>query len=77
MENPGIYIELMWSPILGLKGPDLLMALPLSYADLVLGTVVEIPHITMKFSKSRSPLGLCRNETISVYGEDFLVKGYI
>ena len=49
-------------------GADLLMALPLNYTDLVLGTTVEIPHIDGESLKIKIPSGSKPGETISVKG---------
>ena len=49
--NPGdLYVELNLEPHPWFErdGQDLLMALPLSYADLSLGIEIEIPHIDSK-----------------------------
>ena len=39
-------------------GADLLMALPLSFADLTLGTTIEIPHIDSENLSIKVPLAL-------------------
>ena len=49
-------------------GKDLLMALPLSFADLSLGTTVEIPHIDKSPLKIKIPPGSSPGETISIRG---------
>ena len=49
-------------------GPDLLMALPLSFADLSLGVTVEIPHIDSEKLKIKIPPGSIPGETISIPG---------
>ena len=49
-------------------GSDLLMALPVSYPDLVLGTIVEIPHIDGDNLKIRIPAGSRPGDTISLRG---------
>ena len=69
-ETGDLYIEIDVEPHPWFErdGPDLLMALPLSYADLVLGTVVEIPHIDHEILKIKVPSGSLPGETISVHG---------
>ena len=47
-------------------GPDLLMALPVSYVDLVLGNTVEIPHIDGSPLKVRIKAGSKPGETITI-----------
>ena len=45
---------------------DLLMALPVSYVDLVLGNTVEIPHIDGSSLKVRIKAGSKPGETITI-----------
>ena len=49
-------------------GSDLLMALPLNFTDLVLGTTVEIPHLDGEILKIKIPPGSKPSQTISVKG---------
>ena len=49
-------------------GADLLMALPLSFTDLVLGTTVEIPHLDGEKLRIKIPPGSKPGQTISVKG---------
>jgi molecular chaperone DnaJ len=49
-------------------GADLLMALPLTFTDLVLGTTVEIPHLDGEILKIKIPPGSKPSQTISVKG---------
>ena len=65
-----LYIELEVEPHPWFErdGPDLLMALPLSYADLALGTSVEIPHIDAENLRIKVPPGSKPGETITILG---------
>ena len=47
-------------------GADLLMALPVSYVDLLLGTSIEIPHIDGELLKVKIPAGSRPGETVSI-----------
>ncbi len=49
-------------------GSDLLMALPLPFTDLVLGTTVEIPHLDGELLKIKVPPGSKPSQTISIKG---------
>ena len=49
-------------------GADLLMAIPLSYTDLVLGTTIEIPHLDGESLKIKVPSGSKPGDTISLKG---------
>ena len=49
-------------------GADLLMAIPLSYTDLVLGTTIEIPHLDGENLKIKVPSGSKPGDTISLKG---------
>ena len=49
-------------------GSDLLMAIPLSYTDLVLGTTIEIPHLDGELLKIKVPSGSKPGETVSLKG---------
>ena len=49
-------------------GADLLMALPLSFADLTLGTTVEIPHIDSENLIIKVPPSSNPGETITIHG---------
>ncbi|MDP6221134.1 MAG: J domain-containing protein, partial [Candidatus Thalassarchaeaceae archaeon] len=65
-----LYIELQveMHPWFERDGPDLLMALPLSYADLALGASVEIPHIDADKLRIKVPPGSKPGETITIMG---------
>ncbi len=63
-----IEIEVESHPWFERDGNDLLMALPLSFADLSLGTTVEIPHIDSKPLKIKVPAASSPGETISIVG---------
>ena len=49
-------------------GSDLLMAIPLSYTDLVLGTTIEVPHLDGELLKIKVPAGSKPGQTISLKG---------
>jgi molecular chaperone DnaJ len=49
-------------------GSDLLMALPVNYADLVIGSNIEIPHLDGSPLKIKIPAGSSPGETITVVG---------
>ncbi|MBT3600999.1 MAG: J domain-containing protein [Euryarchaeota archaeon] len=49
-------------------GADLLMAIPLSYTDLVLGATIEIPHLDGENLKIKVPSGSKPGDTISLKG---------
>ena len=49
-------------------GADLLMAIPLSYTDLVLGTTIEIPRLDGENLKIKVPSGSKPGDTISLKG---------
>ena len=49
-------------------GADLLMAIPLSYTDLVLGTTIEIPNLDGENLKIKVPSGSKPGDTISLKG---------
>ena len=49
-------------------GSDLIMALPLSFADLALGATVEIPHLDSEVLIIQVPAGSNPGETISIPG---------
>jgi len=69
--RPGdLYIEIDVDPHPWFErdGGDLLMALPLSYADLLLGTTVELPHIDNESLKVKVPSGSIPGETITIRG---------
>jgi molecular chaperone DnaJ len=63
-----IEIELENHPWFERDGNDLLMALPLSYADLLLGTNVAIPHIDATDLKIKVPAGSSPGETLTIPG---------
>lgn len=52
-------------------GSDLLMALPLGYPELLLGTTVSLPHIDGSNLDIKVPAGSRPGETIEVYGRGF------
>ena len=66
-----LYIELEVTPHPWFErdGPDLLMALPLSYADLALGASIEIPHIDADDLRIKVPPGSKPGETITISGK--------
>jgi molecular chaperone DnaJ len=69
--SPGdLYIEIDVDshPWFERDGPDLLMALPLNFADLTLGTTIEIPHIDSDVLRITVPPGSNPGETISIPG---------
>jgi len=49
-------------------GPDLIMALPLGYPEMMLGTQVELPHIDGKSLVIDVPAGAKPSETLLVHG---------
>ena len=49
-------------------GPDLIMALPLGYPEMMLGTQVELPHIDGKPLTIDVPAGAKPSETLIVHG---------
>ncbi len=52
-------------------GSDLLMALPLGYPDLLLGTTVHLPHVDGKELKIVGPASSIPGETIEIKGRGF------
>ena len=56
-------------------GADLLMALPLSFADLTLGTIVEIPHIDSENLTIKVPPSSNPGETITIHGRGLPFNG--
>ncbi len=67
--NPGdLFIELDLEPHPWFErdGPDLLMALPLSYADLSLGADIEIPHLDSQDLRISVPPGSRPGDTILI-----------
>lgn len=56
-------------------GSDLLMALPLGYPELLLGTSVTIPHLDGKDLKIVVPEGSAPGETIAIHGRGFPRRG--
>ena len=69
--SPGdLYIEIDVEPHPWFErdGSDLLMALPLNFADLTLGTTIEIPHIDSDNLRIKVPPGSNPGETISIPG---------
>jgi molecular chaperone DnaJ len=65
-----LYIELEVEPHHWFErdGSDLLMALPLSYADLALGTSIEIQHMDADDLRIKVPPGSKPGETITISG---------
>lgn len=68
--NGDLYIQLETEshPWFERDGPDLIMALPLGYPEMVLGTEVELPHIDGKPIHIVVPPGSRPSETIIVRG---------
>ena len=56
-------------------GSDLLMALPIGFADLLLGTSVKIPHIDGDEIKVKIPAGSNPGDTISIPGRGLPRQG--
>ena len=56
-------------------GADLLMALPLSFADLTLGTTIEIPHIDSENLSIKVPPSSNPGETITIHGRGLPFDG--
>jgi molecular chaperone DnaJ len=52
-------------------GSDLLMALPLGYPELLLGTTVSLPHIDGSNLDIKVPAGSRPGDTIEVHGRGF------
>lgn len=65
-----LYIEIDVNPHRWFErdGADLLMALPVSYVDLVLGATKEIPHLDGQDLKVKIPAGSRPGETITIQG---------
>jgi len=69
--SPGdlfIEIQVESHPWFERDGSDLIMALPLSFADLALGATVEIPHLDSEVLIIKVPVGSNPGETISIPG---------
>ena len=69
--RPGdLYIQLDMEPHAWFErdGPDLIMALPLGYPEMMLGTQVELPHIDGKPLVIDVPAGAKPSETLLVRG---------
>ncbi len=69
--SPGdlyIEIEVENHPWFERDDSDLIMALPLNFADLALGTTIEIPHIDSEILKIEVQAGSNPGETISIPG---------
>ena len=69
--RPGdLYIQLDMEPHAWFErdGPDLIMALPLGYPEMMLGTQVELPHIDGKPLIIDVPAGAKPSETLLVRG---------
>ena len=56
-------------------GSDLLMALPIGFADLLLGTTVKIPHIDGTEITVKIPSGSNPGDTISIPGRGLPRQG--
>ena len=69
-ESGDLYIQMsvQQHPWFERDGPVLLMALPLGYVDLVLGTLIEIPHIDGSELSIKVPAGSNPGETITISG---------
>ena len=69
-ESGDLYIQIgvQEHPWFERDGPDLLMALPLGFVDLVLGTRIEIPHIDGSELSIKVPAGSNPGETITIPG---------
>ena len=68
--NGDLYIQLETEPHPWFErdGPDLIMALPLGYPEMVLGTEVELPHVDGKVMRIVVPPSSRPSETIIVKG---------
>ena len=69
-ESGDLYIQIgvQEHPWFERDGPDLLMALPLGFVDLVIGTRIEIPHIDGSELSIKVPAGSNPGETITIPG---------
>jgi molecular chaperone DnaJ len=69
-QSGDLYIQLEIEPHSWFErdGPDLIMALPLGYPEMMLGTQVELPHIDGKTMVIDIPAGSKPSETILVRG---------
>ena len=69
-ESGDLYIQIgvQEHPWFERDGPDLLMALPLGFVDLVLGAKIEIPHIDGSELSIKVPAGSNPGETITISG---------
>ena len=63
-----IQLEVDAHPWFERDGPDLIMALPLGFPEMILGTQVELPHIDGKPLMIEIPAGSKPSETIIVRG---------
>jgi molecular chaperone DnaJ len=61
-----IEIEVEEHPWFERSGPDLIMSLPLGYADLVLGTSITIEHLDGKDLTIKVPAGTTSGETLEI-----------
>jgi molecular chaperone DnaJ len=61
-----IEIEVEQHPWFERSGPDLIMSLPLGYADLVLGTSVTVEHIDGKDLTIKIPAGTNSGDTLEI-----------
>ena len=69
-DNGNLYIEIEVEehPWFERDESDILMALPINYADLLLGTTIEIPHIDDKILKIKVPTMSKPGDTITIQG---------
>ena len=63
-----IQLDLEPHPWFERDGPDLIMALPLGYPEMMLGTQVELPHIDGKPLVIDIPAGAKPSETLLIHG---------
>ena len=69
-QSGDLYIQLEVEPHAWFErdGPDLIMALPLGYPEMMLGTQVELPHVDGKTLIIDVPAGSKPSETLVVRG---------
>ena len=69
-QSGDLYIQLEVEPHAWFErdGPDLIMALPLGYPEMMLGTQVELPHVDSKTLIIDVPAGSKPSETLVVRG---------
>ncbi len=68
--NGNLYIEIEVEdhPWFERDDSDILMALPVNYSDLLLGTIIEIPHVDGKNLKIKIPSQSRPGDTITIHG---------